>query len=82
VSSPVRCTLSGLRVTRSQARAITTGRAVLTVEHEYPFGSFFLLHLEVTPAEAHAIAGGRHPLNVLMPPLYARSLTLAEMTGT
>lgn len=79
LSSPVRCTLSGLRATPVQARAITTRRAVFTVGHEYPFGNFFLLHLEVTQAEARAIAGGRHPLDVLMPPLYARSLTLAEM---
>jgi hypothetical protein len=79
LSSPVRCTLSGLRATPVQARAITMGRAVFTVEH--PFGNLFLLHLEVTQAEASAIASGRHPLDVLMPPLYARSLTLEEMMG-
>ena len=41
----------------------------------------YLSRIQVTPEEADRMLGGEHPMAVLLPPLYARSLTLAEMTG-
>jgi hypothetical protein len=40
-----------------------------------------LSRIQVTPQEADRMLSGEHPMAVLLPPLYARSLTLAEMTG-
>lgn len=69
--------LSGLRVTLGQARAICQGRAAYSVD--YRGDPPYLLDLTVTQAEAVAIAGGKHPLAVLMPALHARPLTRQEL---
>lgn len=52
-----------------------TGQLACTA---YPPG-YRLSGVELTEAEAVAIRNGAHPLDVLLPPLYIRPLTLAEL---
>ena len=69
--------LNGLTVTASQANALMTGRPWFE-----PYLGDVLISIdsiEVTASEADAIAAGADPVSVLLPALWTRVLSEAEL---
>lgn len=78
------CTLSGLPVTQDQAYALlaTRGAVMNAVLNERLTASGIRLTasgIRLTAEEAQAVFNGADPLAVLLPPLWARSLSLEEL---